>query len=375
LLGTIRERIRRRDRGTRLQSIALLAVMAMVLGACSNAPQSAMDPQGPYAQDPHDLIKVVFGLAAFIFVLVQGLIVYTVVKFRRKPEDDALPVQTHGNTKLEVFWTAVPALVLAVLAVPTVQMIFDLRAEPDSPDTMTVEVIGHRWWFEYRYPDLGIVTANELVIPVGRPVRLEMTSLEAGQASNAVIHSFWIPALAGKRDVVPGRINTLNLQADHAGRYLGQCAEFCGLSHANMRARAVALDPADWDLWVAGQQQPAATPAGGAEAAGAALFANTCVACHTIDGTNAAGIVGPDLTHLMSRREFAGAIFDLYLRDEAGNFTNQPNLALLADWVRCAPDLKAMRPTGENAVGMLCFEDVLSEADAANIAAYLATLR
>jgi cytochrome c oxidase subunit 2 len=287
-------------------------------------------------------------------------------------------VQVHGNTKLEIFWTLVPALILAGIAVPTVRTIFELDAEPDG--AIRVEVIGHRWWWEYRYPDHGgFVTANEIVIPVDVPVRLEMTAEEAGSAERAVIHSFWIPKLGGKQDVVPGRTTTLNIQADEEGRYLGMCGEYCGLSHANMRARAVAVSQAEFDEWVAQQQQPAAEPEPGTLAAeGAELFGalenspRSCVACHAISGRgDAQAGVGPDLTHLMSRKEFAGAIFDLYERDENGDFTDEPNTELLAEWLRDPPAMKPMQP--EDNIGMPNLN--LSDEEIEALVAYLITLK
>ncbi len=374
MLASLRDRMRPTRRG-RTSSLVLLAALGLLLSACGNAPQSALDPQGPFAEKPDDLYKIVVAIAAVVFVVVQGLIIYVVVKFREKPEDadGPLPVQVHGNTFLEVAWTALPALVLAAIAVPTISMIFDLR-ETES-EAYEIEVIGHRWWFEYRYEDGTFATANELVIPVGEQVRLKMTAEEAGSVSNAVIHSFWIPALAGKRDLVPGRTAYLNLQADEPGRYLGQCAEYCGLSHANMRARAIALPRAEFDAWLEAQKQDAAEPTDALALQGKELFMNnSCVGCHAISGTAAQGNVGPNLTHLMSRKEYAGAVLDLYLRDADGNFTDTPNTELLTQWVRCAPDLKAMRPDFKS-TGMPCFTDSLSQAEAEAIVAYLITLK
>jgi len=330
-----------------------MALAALALAACGDEPQSAMDPQGPFAQKPDDLWQIVFVIAIVVFVIVQGLIVFTVFKFRERPDDTSLPVQTHGNTRLEIMWTVIPALILAGIAVPTVRTIFELDAEPDG--AMTVQVIGHRWWWEYRYPGAGpdgqdIVTANEMVIPVGQPVRLEMTAQEAGGPDNAVIHSFWIPKLAGKQDVVPGRITTLNIQADSEGRYLGQCAEYCGLSHANMRARVDALSDDQFQRWLADQAEPAAEPEGELARQGKELFfreGSSCVGCHALNaGDLSSGAqVGPNLTHLMSRQEFAGAIFEL----------NEDNLTA---WLENPSSMKPMRP--DFGVGM---PDLFDESD------------
>ncbi len=373
MLASLRDRMRPAPKRRRTTSIVLLAAFGLLLSACSDAPQSALDPKGPFAQKPDDLYRIVVWIAGAVFVFVQGLIIYVAIRFREKPGDDTMPVQVHGNTFLEVAWTALPALILAAIAVPTISMIFEMR-ETES-EAYEIEVIGHRWWFEYRYEGGSFSTANELVIPVGEQVRLAMRSEESGAVDNAVIHSFWIPALAGKRDVVPGRVSYLNMQADEPGRFLGQCAEYCGLSHANMRARAIALPRAEFDAWLDAQMAAAAEPTDQLAIQGRELFLNnSCAACHGITGTTAQGITGPNLTHLMSRQEFAGAIHDLYLRDADGNFTDTPNVDLLRDWVQCAPDLKAMRPDFR-ATGMPCFDDSLSADEVEAIVAYLITLK
>jgi cytochrome c oxidase subunit II len=180
-----------------------MVAAGLLLAGCADVGQSALDPAGPYAQAPHDLIIPVALIALVVFVLVQGLLMFTVWRFRQRDGDDSLPEQVHGNTRLEIVWTVIPALILAAIAVPTVRGIFEIMAEPDE-EFLTVEVIGHRWWFEYHYPDHDIYTANELVIPAGVPVRLEMTSGDpARQVDQAVIHSFWVPQLAGKQDSSP----------------------------------------------------------------------------------------------------------------------------------------------------------------------------
>jgi cytochrome c oxidase subunit II len=380
---TVRSPDRRADRAARPRRrparVALPLALVLLLSACAGE-QTMLDPQGYYARRPDELFRVTFWIAVVVFVLVQGLVIYAAVRFRAKDDDDELPVQVHGNTRLEVVWTVIPALILAAIAVPTVQQIFELDAEPE--DAMVVEVIGHRWWWEFRYPDYGITTANEMVIPVDRNIRLEMTSFDVA-SSTGVIHSFWIPALAGKQDVIPGRITTLNMVAEAPGRYIGMCTEYCGLSHANMRQRAIAVPQSDFDSWVAEQQQGAAVPADGSqEATGRDLFANHCAACHNIREAAASGpdafanATGPDLTHLMSRKEFAGAIFDLYLREDPNDpnspHTDTVDVDLLRAWVEDAPSLKAMRP--EQGYSMIPFTN-LSDAELDAIVAYLLTLR
>jgi cytochrome c oxidase subunit II len=205
----------------------VLVGLALVLAACAGE-QNALAPAGPYAQRPHDLILYVFGIGVLVFVLVQGLILYTSFRYRRREGDDSMPEQVHGNTKLEIVWTLIPAVILAAIAVPTVQLIFEQMAEPEG-EFLTVEVIGHRWWFEYYYPDYDIYTANEMAIPVGVPVRLEMTATDLARSPDlGVIHSFWIPRLAGKQDLVPGHTTYLNLQADSPAATSGSAPSTAG---------------------------------------------------------------------------------------------------------------------------------------------------
>ncbi len=204
------------------------------------------------------------------------------------------------------------------VAVPTISTIFDLAEEPKG-DVLSVNVTGHLWWWEYEYPDLGIRTANELHIPVDRPIRLTLRSKSPTVADQptGVIHSFWVPKLAGKQDVVPGRTNKMTIEADTPGTYRGQCAEFCGISHAYMRLRVVAESADDFDAWTKGQRLAAVPPTGSEALAGLDVFngktgKQACGSCHTVNGlAGAEGQMGPDLTHLQSRTTFAGAIFDM----------------------------------------------------------------
>ena len=296
---------------------ALSASLFVFLAACAeNAPQDTLEPQGPVARDIDRLIDPVFIVAGVVFVLVQGLVLLAIIKFRAKP-DSPEPQQIHGNTRLEVGWTLAPALILLAVAVPTIATIFDLAKEPENP--VKVTVIGHQFWWEYRYDDLGVTTANELRMPTKRPVELTLLS-------DDVIHSYWIAPLAGKTDVVPGRQNKMSFSADEPGEYIGQCTEFCGDSHANMRAKAIAMTPQDFDAWVASQRAPSVkSSAGTAGEAGALLFAQKgCGGCHTVEGVSE-GKIGPNLTHFASRTTFAGSIFEnndanlrRWLRDPLG---------------------------------------------------------
>jgi cytochrome c oxidase subunit 2 len=295
-----------RLRTVRFRLILPLSVLALtVLTACaSDAKQDALKPAGPVARMEHNLFVPVFWIAAAIFFLVEGLAVYAVVRFRDRPGRTD-PKQIHGNTRLELGWTILPALILLVVSIPTVITIFKVSAK-EGPNDVKVRVIGHQWWWEYEYLNTNppIRTANELVIPVGRQVFLELDSAD-------VIHSFWIPQLGGKQDVEPARTNTLAFSADRPGEYHGQCAEFCSVSHANMRLLVVAKTEAEFAQWVTEQQKPAVEAASAEAIAGKQVFmTNACIACHAIAGTPASGRVGPDLTHFASRKTFGSVVYD-----------------------------------------------------------------
>jgi len=302
--------------------------LAVIAAACApNATQSALEPQGPYAQKSYDLFVPVFWVATAIFLIVQGILLFFVIRYRHR-KNATVPPQVHGNTKLEIAWTILPALILAGVAVPTVATIWDLAAEPRG-DVLQVTVLGHQWWWEFDYPDQGIITANELHIPTGRPVYLTMCAVglgyekqiapstcqeQAAAVGDSVIHSFWVPELAGTQDVIPSRTTNLTIQSDEPGTYEGQCKEFCGLSHAYMKFTVVAHAPEDFDAWVAGQQTPAVAPTAGDASAGAIVFYSTCTACHAIAGLedpNGNPLIangGPNLTHFESRQCFAGCV-------------------------------------------------------------------
>ena len=220
--------------------------------------------------------------------------VYLAIRFRYRPGKNENPKQIHGNTRLEIGWTIVPALILAIIAVPTVATIFDLAKDP-GPTALQVTVEGKQWWWQFSYPDAKVVTADEMVIPTGRDVYVHLTSCDGtGKAKTCnVIHSFWVPELAGKKDVVPGQENTMTLSADKPGTYLGQCAEYCGLSHANMRFRVIAKSPADFETWLKQQQQGPVNPlyeADGTTPAGdtQSLIVKTfqCTNCHIFDDSS-----------------------------------------------------------------------------------------
>jgi cytochrome c oxidase subunit 2 len=327
-----------RSKRRRVLLVLLVVAIALLAAACSGAdptnlgrvvdganPQSSLDPKGPVSLKIDNLYWMVFWIATAIFVLVQGALLVAIFRFRQKKGQDRPVRQVHGNMKLEIIWTIIPVVILAVIAVPTLSTLFEIRSDPDPADNaLNVEVTGHQWWWEFSYPDYGFKTANELHIPTDRPVYLTMTSKD-------VIHSFWVPPLNGKRDAVPGRISHVLLQADDPGVYLGQCAEFCGLAHADMRIRVFAEEPADFEAWAIAQSQPAVIPTDGAAAAGWETFSTICIACHPVEGTTATVRIAPDLTHIASRTSFAGATID-----------NTPEN--LKAWLHDPSALKPMRP-------------------------------
>lgn len=316
------------------RTAALVAVAAVLLAACaSDAPQDSLDPAGPYARTIDDLFRPVFWIAVGVFVLVEGLLVAAMIKFRARPGRSDKVKQVHGNTRLEIAWTILPALLLAGVAVPTVGTLFELSRRP-SGDVLEITVVGKQWWWAVEYPQLDppVVTANEIHIEADLPVYLTLES-------DNVIHSFWVPRLAGKQDLVPGRSENLLIQADEPGTYLGQCAEFCGIAHWNMRFVVIAHDEAGFDAWVEGQQSDPPEPTGDLAQRGRELFlegsfpgedgmtGGQCIACHAPPGTGTVQAQGPDLTHFASRQTFAGSILE-----------NTPEN--LARWLADPPEVK-----------------------------------
>jgi cytochrome c oxidase subunit 2 len=301
-----------------------LATFALLVAACApDAPQDVLKPEGLAAREADRLWRLVFPIAAVIFFVVEGVLVFAIIKYRHREGREAK--QFHGNTKIEVALTAIPALILAGIAVPTVRTIFDLAEE--RPGSLQVTVVAHQFWWEYTYPELGITTANELHIPVDQPVRVSLKGqiTDPVDGSEEVIHSFWIPRLMPAQDVVPGRQEYTLLQADRPGEYLGECKEYCGLSHANMRLRVIAQPQDEFDEWV---EDMLATEEHDASLEGAEIFANgadnigqPCSACHSVEASQANPNLGPNLGGFSQRGMFAGAIFEN---------TDQN----LADWLR-----------------------------------------
>lgn len=336
----------------RAARLAPLLAIALFLAACgpynfNDDVAMTIDPQSDVNQDIFNLYSLVFWLATAVFVVVEAALIFAVFKFRRRP-GDRLPRQIHGNNRLELAWTVAPVLLLVLVAIPTVQIIIK-HASPPPVDAVRIEVVGRQFWWEVKYPELGITTANEIHIPVGRTAAFDLTSAD-------VQHSFWVPKMAGKMDLFPTRHNTLWFTPRSTGTFFGQCAELCGTAHAYMKMRLMVDSEADFNAWVAGQRQAAAAAAGDQLQQGAQVFVNNgCGGCHYLEGNqNAQGRTGPDLTHAGSRTTIA-----------AGWIDNTPEN--LARWIR---NPAAVKP----GVLMPAFERLSAE-DMDALVAYLLSLR
>ena len=343
----------------------LTAGAFLLLAACEGEhPQTMVEPVTEYGRIQIDLWATVTWWTVGIMVVVFGALAIILVRYRARPGGPE-PKPIYGNTKLEIAWTVIPALIILFISIPTVQAIFETQAEAPE-DALIVEAIGHQWWWEFRYPEQGIITANELYLPTGRPIAFQLRSAD-------VIHSFWIPRLGGKKDVNPVvrtpegveplHLNQIVLAIDSTGEYLGQCAEYCGTSHAIMRMNAVAVAPAEFEAWVEAFRAPE-EPAGEMAQRGKEIFmSSSCIACHAIQGTTAQGRLGPDLTFMGERFSIGAGL----LRNTPENLTR---------WILEAPELKKgiIMPGADVAAGGMA-PTGLSRADAAAIAAYLTDLR
>lgn len=285
----------------------------LLLAACAREyPQTMVEPVTEFGRIQTALWATVTWWTVGIMVVVFGALTFILIRYRERP-DSPEPKPIYGSAKLEIAWTVIPALIILAIAVPTIRAIF--ATQPEAPeDALVIEAIGHQWWWEFRYPEQDIITANEFYVPVGRPIALKLRSAD-------VIHSFWIPNLGAKIDMIPGRTNAIEVRADSPGEYRGQCAEFCGMQHAQMAFIVVVEQPTAFSAWLESQRTPAAPPADPVAVRGLQTFIEVgCAACHTIRGTPADGTVGPDLTHLASRSTLA-----------AGSLPNSPGH--LGGWI------------------------------------------
>jgi cytochrome c oxidase subunit 2 len=340
---------------TPILTVALMALLLAVLSACAS-PQNTFDPKSDAADSILTIYIIVIVVASIVGFAVLAAMVWLMIKFRAKPGIAAK--QIHGNTKLEIAWTIAPILVLLIIAFPTMFWIAGSAEEPEA-DVLHVTATGHQWWFEFTYPGLGpdggdLITANELVIPVGRDIKVTLHS-------DDVVHSFWVPQLVGKTDMIPGRTNVLEtFKAYEPGLYYGQCAEFCGAAHALMRFRVNVRTNADFLSWADAHNTGVAAPEPGTAAARGALGFATCSGCHAISGTNfTTGRIGPDLSLFGERSTIAAGILD----------NTDENLRA---WIG---DVRSIKPIPEGARFMPTFNDgTLDDGQIADIAAYLNSL-
>jgi cytochrome c oxidase subunit 2 len=299
-----------------------------IMAQAADTVSSIFAPVSTPAAKEADLARFVLVLSAVVFVVVGGLIAYSVVRFRARAGDQRPePPQVYGSAQVEAAWTAVPLIIILVLMLATGRVIYEVQAAAVPPNAVEVTVVGKQWWWEIRYPKLGVITANELHVPVSDSLAQRPTFLTL--ESSDVAHSFWVPRVAGKTDLIPNRTTHMWVDPHEPGTYLGACAEYCGTQHTLMLLRIVAEPPEQFARWVEQQRQPAAAmPADSGAAAGRRVFLGTiCSGCHAVAGTRASSRVGPDLTHLMSRQTIGAGV--------APNTRER----LLA-WVRNPHDLK-----------------------------------
>ena len=263
-------------------------------------------PQATPADSIYSVSMLMLAVCAGIFLVVGGLLLFTIVRFRRPKVDNRRePVQVYGSNRIEIAWTVLPVLIVLVLSMATARTVIEVQNKRMPSDALKVTVVGHQWWWEIRYPELGIVTANELHVPQSAVAKPAHTFLKLESAD--VAHSFWVPQLSGKVDLIPGITNSMWLDPRQTGIYLGNCAEYCGTQHANMLIRVIVDSPADFDKWTAAQKMNASSDPQ-LEAARARFLSLNCINCHTVSGTQAVGTFGPDLSHLMSRTTLASGM-------------------------------------------------------------------
>jgi len=312
------------------------------------SPTSIFAPVSTPADSIFGLSVFVFSTVAGIFVVVFALLVYAVVRFRSQNSSSTEPAQIYGSTQVELAWTVIPVLIVVALFLAAARVIGSVQNQPRPQNAIEVVVTGHQYWWEYRYPRFNIVTANELHVPVSDPSHPTPTFLTLLSADTD--HSFWVPRLGGKTDLIPNHPNQMWIDPHETGVFLGQCAQYCGTQHAKMLLRVYVQSPEEFDRWVREQQQLPQTSG----SAGKRVFESTaCVNCHTVSGTPAIGKFGPDLTHLMSRDTIA-----------AGAAPNTSETLRL--WIK-SPD--TIKPGSKMpAMG-------LSDQDLDTVTAYLETLR
>ncbi|SDY77384.1 cytochrome c oxidase subunit 2 [Evansella caseinilytica] len=318
----------------------------LLLAGCGQQNLSALDPQGPVAEMQFSLIRLSLYIMIFVIVVVFAIYVFVLIRFRERPGDTHIPKQVHGNKVLEVVWTAIPIFLLLILAVPNVMETFTLADTEPTEDSITVNVTAHAFWWEFEYPDYDIVAGQDMYIPTNTRVIINLESSD-------VIHSFWVPALAGKQDNVPGNVNDMWIEAPKEGVYLGKCTELCGPSHWLMDFKVIAVETDVFETWAANMAVPAEEKEQSESEVlveGRTLYEQSCLQCHSISGQ---GGFGPDLTNFGERTVVAG-----YLKYEDEN---------IKDWIR---DPQSLKPGN----GMPAFPD-FTEDELDALTEYLKSLK
>jgi len=352
-------------------ALTALVFLSLFLASCDQYTPSILNPQGPVASKESGLFWFILVVATIVFVAVEGMLIYSIIRFRERPNSPT-PRQIHGNNTLEIAWTVAPSIFLFAVLIGTIYTMFSL-AQPAGPN-VEVKVVGHQWWWEFDYVHENFVTADELVVPQGTTIQLDLYS------SN-VIHSFWIPQLTGKTDVIPGHNNHMWFEADNVTTtpYRGECAEFCGDQHAHMDFSVTVLPKDAYQTWVSSQQQAAAAkPTDPTALAGQQVFlgAGGCQACHGIVGVNltsfndpkAQSQIGPNLTHFGSRHLIAGGVLTWdpsTCQVVNGKLVNQ-NSCGLYQWLH---DPQGIKPFSDMVIGQL------TDTQIAQLVAYLETLK
>ena len=359
-------------------NLSIVMVLSILLMACNpEGPQSTFDAQGPVSENQKNLFLFTFWIAVIVFIVVEGAILFVTFRYRRK--NDELPVQTHGNLKLEITWTIIPAIIIVIIAIPTVIGIWQTQVMPDEEDSLVINAVGHQWWFEFNYPSEEVVTANELHLP-------EDTNVIVNIESQDVLHSFRIPKIAGKVDMVPNHENQLWIKADNPGLYYGQCAEFCGVAHAMMRFRVIVHTNEDYQNWLEYMRTPPQDLVSGSdEDEGRKLFVGNCSMCHTYDSykkaayhkeinsqynrweewkkdkENSAIVSAPNLTHFGNRITLGAGL-------KENNYDN------LVKWIE-DPDTIKIGTRMKNHAAIYTTENKLSDLEIQQIAKYLLSLK
>jgi cytochrome c oxidase subunit 2 len=366
--------------------LPVVLLSSLLFAACGGNSPSILNPTGPVAAQQANFFWFILVVATFVFVVVEGVLIWSIIRYRERANTPA-PRQSHGNNTIEIIWTIVPSVFLFAVLGGTIYTMFNLTnisSLPGSIPSIQVAAVGHQWWWEFDYPNQHVVTADTLYLPQGAVVNVDLISRN-------VIHSFWVPSLTGKTDVIPGHLNTKIFRADVPGEYRGMCAEYCGTQHAHMNFNVVVLTTNDFNAWVSNEQQHAQTPTDALALQGQKIFTGVggCTACHGIVGVNldsfdaaktssglpSTALVGPNLTHFAERNLIAGGVL---IATDGHNWANDPACQLvngrLVDKNSCGlyqwlHDPQAVKPGNDMVIGSLSDSQIYA------LIAYLQSLK